>query len=167
MYYQHTPPSYMTTPSLVNTEASSATILRRTPDMVKAGNSLLIFSDANEYILNGPLCGMIYQEGLDFDEILHKHWPFGQMINTFTNGSNPINRVYCTNDVEDENPLSLSFNESLGNHHSTLVEISTRSAIDKFQSNIICHTIWRLTVKQPSSVAPYNKSLKKKSRSIG
>ena len=123
----------------------------------KAGERLLLFMDANEHVLDGPLNKMLAQEEIGLNEISHKNWPEGEEPNTFIDGTIPIDGTYATDDVEEEiNMVSLSFHESAGDHKTVILDISTRAAIGKFQSKIVRPSTRRLTTKQPVSVDSYN-----------
>ena len=73
------------------------------------------------------------------------------------NGSIPIDGVYAADEVEDEiNMLSLSFHVSVGDHNTVILDISTRTTIGQFQSNIVIPSSRRLNTKQPVAVDSYN-----------
>ena len=73
------------------------------------------------------------------------------------NGSIPIDGVYAADEVEDEiNMLSLSFHVSVGDHNTVILDISTRTTIGQFQSNIVRPSTICLTTNQPVPVDSYN-----------
>ena len=125
----------------------------------KAGDRLFLFMDANEHIIDGELNMMLAQEGIDLEEITHKYWPPGEEPNTHIEGKIPIDGGWKTPDIEVENYLSLSFEESSGDHRTMIAEITTRSAIGEFQSKIVRPQMRRLTTRQQVSVESYNSIL--------
>ena len=78
--------------------------------------------DANEHVLDGPLNGMLAQEDIGLNEISNRNWSEGEELNTFINGSIPIDGVYAIDDIEDGIiMLSLSFHESAGGHKTIIL----------------------------------------------
>jgi len=75
--------------------------------------------DANEHVLNGPLCRRLRDEvtGLDLEEISHKAWG-GEEVNTHIDGSLPIDGVWVSCSLEIGGFLILPFSQSVGDHRS-------------------------------------------------
>lgn len=120
------------------------------------GDRLLVFIDANEHILNGQIHQAWQDESIDLHEISHKSWPPGSEPHTFRYGSQPIDGVFATPDLDVTKFVALPFHESVGDHRSMIIEISTTSAIGQFQGKIVRPTTRRLTTKQQSAVNKYN-----------
>lgn len=125
-----------------------------------AGDRLLLFIDANEPITNGPISRALQQRRLEMREVTHHFWD-GVEPNTHINGSRSIDGIFATADIEITGFSSLSFHESVGDHRSMIVEISTRSAIGTFQGKIVRPTSRRLTTKQPGAIQAYNNQLQR------
>lgn len=125
-------------------------------DWRATGDRILLFIDANEPILTGELSQTWKADDIDLREITHKYWPDGVEPHSFAYGSRAIDGIYATPDIDVTSLLSLSFQESVGDHRSMIIEISTASAIGKFQGKIVQPTTRRLTTKQKASVEKYN-----------
>ena len=61
-----------------------------------------------------------------------------------------------SSDLDVTNLLSLSFHESVGDHRTMIVELSSLSILGQPQDTIVRPTSRRLTTKQASSVKAYN-----------
>ena len=113
----------------------------------------MLFMDANEHVLDGPLNGILVQEDIGLNDISNRNWPEGEEMNMFINGCIHIDGVYATDDIENViNLLSLSFHERAGGRKTVILEISTRATIGQFKSNIVRPSTRRLTTKQPVTV---------------
>ena len=122
---------------------------------IKAGERLLLFMDANEHITNGLLHAKLTGKDIGLKEVSHRSWG-DNPPNTHVNGSIPIDGIFASPDLEIMHCLFLSFHESVGDHRTMIVEISTRSILGQHQSTIVRPTTRRLTTKQPRSVSQYN-----------
>lgn len=125
------------------------------------GDRLLVFIDANEHILQGRIARLWGRDDLDLREVTHRFWKDGEEPHTFAFGRQPIDGIFATPDLDVKNFLSLSFHESVGDHRSMIIEITTASAIGKFQGKIVRPTTRRLTTKQNASVRRYNTIIEK------
>ena len=123
-----------------------------------AGNRLILFIDANESIIRGPICRALSNIGMR--EVTHKYWANGVEPNTHIAGSQSIDGIFTTHDVESTNFLLLPFTESVGDHRTMILEVSTASTIGHYQGNIVRPSARRLTTKQPWVLAASNSSLK-------
>lgn len=121
-----------------------------------AGDRLLVFIDANENILTGNISRLWRHDDIDLREVTHNYWPPNSEPHTFAYGTRPIDGIFATPDVDVTNFLSLSFHESVGDHRSMIIEISTASAIGQFQGKIVRPNTRRLTTRQHASVLKYN-----------
>ena len=79
---------------------------------VRQGNRLIIMMDANEHILNHKLGRLLRSRegGLDLEEISHKAWG-GEEINTYIDGSKPIDGVWTSRRLKIGGFKILSFLE--------------------------------------------------------
>lgn len=124
-----------------------------------AGDRIILFIDSNEHILLGPLARKLTHASIRLVEISHSFWPRGTEPNTYFRGSQPIDGIYVSPDIEATSLLSLSFHEGVGDHRTTIVDFTTASMIGHYQGHVVRPTSRRLTTKQPSSVHNYNTSL--------
>ena len=122
---------------------------------VEAGDRILLFIDANEHILDGLIGRKLTAPRLGLVEVTHRLWG-DTPPHTFIDGSMPIDGVFASPELEVTNSLMLSFHESVGDHRSIIIEVSTRSMLGQHQSSIVRPTTRRLTTKQPQSVSKYN-----------
>ena len=120
------------------------------------GNRIILFMDANEHILRGPITRRLRASDIDLCDVSHTFWPTDKEPNTYIDGSLPIDGVFVSPDLDVTNFLSLSFHESVGDHRSMIIEITTASFIGKFQGNIVRPSSCRLTMRQQASVKNYN-----------
>ena len=122
-----------------------------------AGDRLILFIDANESIVRGPISRALANIGMF--EVTNKYWEPGVEPNTHVSGSTAIDGIFITHNVETTNFLSLSFDESVGDHRTMILEVSTASTIGHYQGNIVRPSARRLTTKQPRVLAAYNSRL--------
>ena len=120
---------------------------------------IIIFIDANEHILTGQIAQAWKQEDIDLREISHTAWPSNLEPHTFRYGSQPIDGIFASPDVDITQFISLPFHESVGDHRSMIIEITTASAIGQFQGKIVRPNTRRLTTKQRNAVTKYNSLL--------
>ena len=80
----------------------------------------------------------------------------GRTKDTFR-GSIPIDGVYHTRDLEIVSTVQLSFHESVGDHRSVLVDISTRSAIGELGFKIVQPKARKLSSSNEKRSAQYRK----------
>ena len=126
---------------------------------IAAGDRIILFIDSNEHILHGPLAQRLTHPSIDLKEVTHKFWPTGTEPNTHFRGSQPIDAIYASPEIDVRNCLSLSFHEGVGDHRTMIVDFTTASMIGHYQGHVVRPTSRRLTTKQPSSVRNYNNEL--------
>ena len=124
-----------------------------------AGDRIILFIDSNEHILRGPLARQLTHESIGLAEATHRFWPAGTEPNTHFRGSQPIDGIYVSPDIEVSSFLSLSFHEGVGDHRTMIIDFTSSSMIGRYRGHIVRPTSRRLTTKQPSSVHTYNKEL--------
>lgn len=101
----------------------------------KEGDRLFLFVDANEHVTKGRLFSLLGQDGIEIEEASNRYW--GRTPpHTFINGTDPIDGVGKSKEVEIVNFAMLPFSQSPGDHRTFIVDISTRSMIGKFQYKI-------------------------------
>ena len=120
-----------------------------------AGDRILLFIDANEHVISGKIGKSLTHRALGLHEISHKFWGTTPP-HTYIDGSLPIDGVFASPELEVSNYMSLSFHESVGDHRTMIVEITSRSMFGQHLGPIVRPTTRRLTTKQPGSVRQYN-----------
>ena len=118
---------------------------------VAQGDRIIMMMDANEHVLNGPLCRRLRDEelGLDLEEVSHKVWG-GREINTHIDGSEPIDGVWVSRKLEVGGFLILPFSQSVGDHRSFAFEVTTRSLIGVFDHKVVRPDCRRLNTRTSS-----------------
>ena len=124
-----------------------------------AGERLILLMDANEHVLNGTIAQLLADSRIDMKEVSHRYWGEAGEHNTYILGRLPIDGIYTTPDVDIHGFLSLSFHESIGDHRTTFVDVSTISMLGIHQPHIVQPTTRRLTTRQASLVRQYNSNL--------
>ena len=98
---------------------------------------------------------LIDDEKLGLVEETHKVWD-GDPPNTFLMGSDPIDTVLRTEDLELGGLRINSFDESSGDHQTILLDVSTMRMIGKYENKIDRPECRRLTTSCELSVQRYN-----------
>ena len=125
------------------------------------GDRLLIFMDANEHVLEGRFMRRLLEdEKLNLTEKTHRVWG-GDPPNTFLMGSDPIDTVLKTEDLELGGLRINSFDESSGDHRTIVVDVSTMSMIGKYENKVVRPECRRLTTSCEKSVIKYNGRVEK------
>jgi hypothetical protein len=107
----------------------------------------------NEHILTGNLPRELLRLGLQ--EATYEHWEDLEP-RTFVYGNGKlINGVYHTPDLTTTTLMQLSFHERVGDHKTFLVDISTESAIGKFERRVVPPKARRLVTKNDNSLKAY------------
>lgn len=123
----------------------------------RANNERLILCiDLNEHPLTGVISKRIRSDDIELFEQTSTFWPDGKEPNTHIEGSKPIDGIFTTPDVDLTSCLLLSFHESVGDHRTTIFEITTQSAIGRHQGKIVRPSSRRLTLRQPTAITSYN-----------
>jgi hypothetical protein len=118
---------------------------------LKEGDRILLYMDANENVLNGPLCRQL--EAIGFAPWAHKM--HGIIPNTHVEGSECIDEVWGSYGVEVTAVQVLSFHESIGDHRSFIVDFTTRSTIGLFHKHIVLPDCRRLVNSNKQCVEKY------------
>jgi hypothetical protein len=99
------------------------------------GDRIIIFIDMNEHIITGTLPKEFQCLGLL--EATHLNWE-GSKPRTFVFGKGePIDGVYHSPELEITWIMQLSFHEGVGDHKSTIIDVTTRSIIGKFERKVM------------------------------
>ena len=78
-----------------------------------AGDRIILFIDSNEHILNGPIAQQLSHPSIALREVTHNYWPAGSEPNTHFRGSQPIDGIYTSPEIDATSFLSLSFHEGV------------------------------------------------------
>lgn len=116
------------------------------------GERLIIFMDFNEHVLRGRLPKLLQQAGLS--EVSHTRWG-GTEPKTFARGSKPIDGIYISPELEVMSIMILPFDESIGDHRTMIIDISTRSAVGQQQYKIVRPEARRLVTKNKKATDKY------------
>ncbi len=153
IYQQHA--RYMARCGLLGTprELFQTDIISSITRWIEAGDKIILFINMNEHILTGTLPREFFCLGLL--EATHEYWE-DQEPHTFVYGDGkPINGVYHTPDLTIMVLAQLSFHEGVGDHRTALVDISTSSAIEKFERRVVPPKARCLVMKNENSVKAY------------
>jgi hypothetical protein len=134
-------------------ELFQADIISSITRWIKNADRIILFIDMNKHILTSNIPQELFCLGLQ--EATHEHW--GDLEpRTFVYGDGkPINGVYHTPDLTIMVLTQLSFHEGVGNHRTVLVDISTSSAIGKFERRVIPPKVRRLVKRNENSMNAY------------
>ena len=93
---------------------------------------------------------LLEDETLGLEEATNKVWG-NKPPNTYVRGSDPIDYVLHTNDIEVQLLRMNSFAESVGDHRTVILDVTTQSMIGEYEYKIVRPQSRRLTTQQPSS----------------
>ena len=102
-----------------------------------AGERLVLFIDANEHVLNGRLARLLSHFSIDMHEVSSKFWNPGEEHNTHVNGAQPIDGIYASPEIDVSSFLSLSFHEGVGDHRTSIIDITTASTVGVFHGHVV------------------------------
>ena len=92
---------------------------------------------------------------MGLQEATHKHWEDLEPHTFVYSNGKLIDGVYHTPDLTIMALMQLSFHEGVGDHRTVLVDISTESAIGKFERRIVLPKARHLVTKSDNSVKAY------------
>jgi len=107
----------------------------------------------NEHILTGNLPRELLRLGLQ--EATHEHWEDLEPSTFVYDDGKPINGVYHALDLTIMVLMKLSFHKGVGDHRTVLVDISTESAIGKFERRVVPPKARCLVTKNDNSMKAY------------
>jgi hypothetical protein len=121
-----------------------------------SGERIILMMDANENITTGRLCRQLGNDDIELqNSTLLRH---GKLpTNTHADGSEPIDGLWHTPDVEITEVKWLSFEESPGDHRACVFEFTTHSVIGNFEQRIVYPPCRRLNTKIRGVVERYGK----------
>ncbi len=115
------------------------------------GERIILFMDANENCIDGPLCSRLADIGL----APQAHRLYGRVPNTHVEGSECIEEVWCSFGIEITGIQLLSFHEGIADHRPFIVDFTSRSAIGLYTHRIVRPDCRRLVMAHFQSVIKY------------
>jgi hypothetical protein len=100
---------------------------------LQQGDRILLYMDANENVIDGPLCKRLADLGLS----PNAHRLHGFIPNTHVSGSECIDEVWSSIGLEVTGIQLQSFHKSIGDHRTFIVDFTTRSAIGLYAHLIV------------------------------
>ncbi len=122
---------------------------------------MVLCLDANENIYRAELGRQLTDlHGLGMKEVVGDFT--GRRLGaTFFRGSEPINAIWATSDLEVAHACVMPVGYKVGDHHLFLVDFSTASMIGTCPHKIIRPALRRLNTKIPECALRYNRALQK------
>ena len=119
------------------------------------GDRVIIFIDMNKHIILGTLPKAFQSLGLL--EATHQTWGESEP-NTFVYGKGtPIDGVYYSPELEITSIMQLSFHEGVGDHRTTIVDVTTRSMVGKLERKVVTPQARKLSTRNKRSMKEYIK----------
>jgi hypothetical protein len=119
------------------------------------GDRIIIFIDMNKHIITGTLPKEFQRLGLL--EATHLNWE-GTKPSTFVFGKGePIDGIFHSPELEITAVMQLSFYEGVGDHKTTIIDVTTRSVIGKFERRVVTTQSRRLLTRNEKSMKEYIK----------
>ena len=88
---------------------------------LQQGDRILLYMDANENVIDGPLCHKL--TSLGFTAMAHRLAGF--VPNTHVEGKECIDEVWASHGLEVTAIQLMSFHQSVGDHRTFLVDFTT------------------------------------------
>ncbi len=126
-----------------------------------AGKRLVLCLDANENIYRAKLGRQLTDlDGLGMKEVVGEFT--GRRLGaTFFRGSEPINAIWVTSDLEVAHACVMPVGYGVGDHRLFVVDFSTASMIGTCPPKIIRPALRRLNTKIPGCALRYNRAMQK------
>ncbi len=126
-----------------------------------AGKRLVLCLDTNENIYRAKLGWQLMNlHSLGMKEVVGE-FTSRQLGATFFRGSELINAIWATSDLEVAHACVMPVGYGVGDHCLFVVDFSTASMIGTCPPKIICPALHRLNTKIPGCVLQYNRALQK------
>ncbi len=120
-----------------------------------------MFMDHNKHVYDGPLGKALGdRDGLNLQEVILTHTgaPTGA---TFFGGSQPIDGLWTSDDLDISNACAMPFGYGLGNHRVIVLDIPLQSLVGVNPVRIVQPASRRLNSRLPGSNEAYVRSLEK------
>ena len=127
------------------------------------GDRLILMMDANENVYSGKFGQRLSEEGIDLKEAVHAQTK-GQGPHTHNRGSQPIDGIWFTPDLELTGASYLPFDGSLGDHRPVVADFSQRSVLGTNLPKVVPVTARRLNSKVARIRDNYTKRLEESFR---
>ena len=116
--------------------------------------------DHTKHVTNGPLGKLLAdKEGLELREAILHHSTGSSPGTTFFRGSNPINRLWVSDDVDISNACVMPFGYGIGDHRAYILDIPLESLVGENPIKIVRPAGRRLNSRLPECSKAYIKSL--------
>ena len=89
---------------------------------------MVLMMDANEDVTDGAMCKQLRNADVGLQEAVHAAVD-GKGPNTYFRGSDPINRIWITSEIEVTNAAYLPFDPELGDHRPVIANMSKCSLV--------------------------------------
>ena len=124
------------------------------------GERLILLMDANDNVYSGKFSTRLAEEGIDLKEAVHAQTE-GQGPHTHNRGTEPIDGIWFTPELELECASYLPFDGSLGDHRPVVADFSQRSVLGTNLPKIVPVKARRLNSKVQRIRDSYIQSLEK------
>ncbi len=132
-----------------------ADILHAAGHWLEYGDRIIIFIDINKHIITGTLPKEFQRLGLL--EATHLNWEGSEpRIFVFGKGK-PIDGVYHSPELKITLIMQLSFHKGVGDHKTTIIDVTTKSVIGKFERKVVTPQARRLSTRNEKSMKEYIK----------
>jgi hypothetical protein len=137
-------------------------LLQQMKQWQPAGERLVLCLDANENIFRAKLGWQLTDlHSLGMKEVVGE-FTGRQLGATFFRGSEPIDAIWVTSDLEVAHACIMPVGYGVGDHHLFVVDFfTTASMIGTCPPKIICPALCRLNTKIPGCALWYNRALQK------
>jgi hypothetical protein len=99
------------------------------------GDRVILIMDANENVIHGPMCKQLAKEDINMNEVVHSETP-GAGPKTWFRGSEAIDGIWVSSDIEVIRASYLPFDGSLGDHRPVVTDLTMGSVLGKHMKNI-------------------------------
>ncbi len=126
---------------------------------------IIIFIDMSEHILHGILPKELLHLGLH--KATHTNWEGPELQMYVYGDGNLIDGVYHTSDLKITSLMQLSFRKGIGDHRLVIIDVTTSSAIGRFERRVIPPRAHCLATRNKYNVKSYLKFVTKECQRIG
>ena len=119
---------------------------------IKEGDRIALCVDCNEHVYSGKLASML--QGIGMIERSQEWWSHHEP-NTFISGTQQIDGLFTTEDVDISSFLMLSFHESPGDHRSFVFDIPSTCVLGETPLKIDRPVARKLILSSPRTVNRY------------
>ena len=100
------------------------------------GDRVVLIMDANKNVLHGPIRKQLVKDDLKMREVVHSEMP-GAGPKTWFRGSESIDGIWVSSDIEVIRASYLPFDGSLGDHIPVMPDLTMGSVLGKHMKNIV------------------------------